>query len=38
MKAKWWAMKRNLIGPVHERPGHWSLWGCCNADGLGYKR
>lgn len=30
-----WQWKKT-IGPVHERPGHWSLWGYRNTDGLGY--
>ncbi len=27
---------KKTIGPVHERRGHWSLWGYRNTDGLGY--
>ena len=30
-----WQWKKT-IGPIHERPGHWSLWGYRNTDGLGY--
>ena len=27
---------KETIGPVEGRPGHWSLWGYRNIDGLGY--
>ncbi len=27
---------KKTIGPVHTRPGHWSLWGYRNTDGMGY--
>jgi alpha-L-arabinofuranosidase len=27
---------KKTIGPVHTRPGHWSLWGYRTADGLGF--
>lgn len=27
---------KKTIGPVHTRPGHWSLWGYRNTDGLGF--
>lgn len=30
-----WRWKKTL-GPVHERPGHWNLWGYRFTNGLGY--
>jgi alpha-N-arabinofuranosidase len=27
---------KETIGPIESRPGHWSLWGYRNTDGLGY--